>query len=151
MSVSHTQSPGLAITRSYRPAEYWVSAVMAMMDAAAIAHDVVDGAAPSAPIFLAAARESLGHIAVATRGQPAIPPPPSREAFALTCAALESAGVPLRVDREAAWLAFRATQDRYADLVVGLAERVRLRPAAWRLAAREDTVGAHRGAPPAGS
>jgi len=113
---------------------------MAMMDAAAVAHDVVDGPAPNAPIFLAAARESLGHVATAIRARPAPPPAASPDAFAAMCAALEKAGVPLKVDREAAWLAFRATRDRYADLVLGLAERVRIRPAAWRLAAREDTA-----------
>jgi hypothetical protein len=73
--------------------------------------------------------------------RPATVPPASREPFAAMCATLESAGAPLEVDREAAWLAFRATQDRYADLLVGLAERVRIRPAAWRLAARADTAG----------
>src|SRR5262249_53077191 len=37
LGVTHSQSPGLASTRSYRHAENWVSAVMAVLDAAAIA------------------------------------------------------------------------------------------------------------------
>jgi hypothetical protein len=40
--LAHSQSPELGLTRAHRSAEYWVSAVVAMMDAAAIAKDVLD-------------------------------------------------------------------------------------------------------------
>ena len=41
-----------------------------------------------------------------------------------------------RTDREAAWRAFYSTQDSYANLLVGLAERIRTGPATWQLTAR---------------
>ena len=138
LGVTHSQSPGLAITRSYRPAEYWVSAVIAMMDAAALAKEVIEGPAASAPIFLAAARRSLQDVATAIRARPTDPPPASRASFEAVCDALAAAGAPLRTDREAAWRAFCSTQDSYASLLVGLADRIRTGPATWQLTARRE-------------
>jgi len=137
LGVTHSQSPGLAITRSYRPAEYWVSAVIAMMDAAGLAKDVLEGRAASAGIFLTAAQQSLERVATAVRATPIPAPPASREAFEVACDALAEAGAPVKADREAAWRAFRETQNRYAELLVSLAVRIRTGPEAWQLTARQ--------------
>jgi hypothetical protein len=136
LGVTHSQSPGLAITRTYRPAEYWVSAVMAMMDAAGLAKDVVEGRAASAVIFLTAARQSLERVAIAVRATPIPAPPASREAFEAACDALAEAGAPIKGDREAAWRAFRETQSGYAELLVSLSVRIRTGPETWQLTAR---------------
>lgn len=136
LGVTHSRSPGLAVTRSYRPAENWVSAVMALLDAAAIAKDVTDDPSPTATVLLVAAEQSLGDLAAALRAAPGSAPPPSRSAFDAACRELEAAGARLKPDRDAAWLAFRASQDRYADLMVGLAARIRISPETWRLTGR---------------
>jgi hypothetical protein len=136
LGVTHSQSPGLAITRSYRPAEYWVSAVIAMMDAAGLAKDVVEGRAASAAIFLTAAQQSLERVATAVRATPIPAPPASREAFEAVCDALAEAGAPVKRDREAAWRAFRETQNRYAELLVSLSVRIRTGAETWQLTAR---------------
>jgi hypothetical protein len=136
LGVSHSQSPGLAITRSYRPAQYWVSAVMAMMDAAAIARDVLEVRSAHAVIFLDAAQHALERVATAVRPRPSAAPPVSRAAFDAACDALAAAGAPVQRDREAAWRAFCETQDGYAALLASLAGRIRIGPDAWQLTAR---------------
>jgi hypothetical protein len=135
LGVSHSQSTGLAITRSHRPSEYWVSAVMAMMDAAALAKDVLGGPAPAPEMFLDAARQALEHVGQSIRAVPMPPPAASRAAFEAVCDALVAAGAPVQADRDAAWRAFSATQAEYAALLVGLAVRIRIGPSAWRLTA----------------
>lgn len=139
LGVSHSQSTGLAITRSHRPSEYWVSAVMAIMDAAALAKDVLGGPAPAPEMFLGAARQALEHVGQSIRAVPTTPPAASRASFEAVCDALVAAGAPVQADRDAAWLAFRATQDSYAPMLVGLAVRIRTGPSTWRLTARETT------------
>jgi hypothetical protein len=138
LGVSHSQSPGLGITRSYRRGEQWVSAVMAMLDAAAIAMDVLDGGPrASALLFVNAARRSLEDVAAAVRSVPAQAPAPSRAQFDAACEALAAAGAPVTADRDAAWRAFQATQDGYANLLVALARLTRIGPTTWQFTGRE--------------
>ena len=136
LGVTHSQSPGLAVTRSYRHGENWVSAVMAMLDAAAIAKDVTDDPAPTATVLLVAAKQSLSDLADALRAAPVSAPLPSRSAFDAACREMEAAGARLKADRDAAWLAFLTSQERYADLLVGLAAAIRVGPETWRLTGR---------------
>jgi len=137
LGVSHSQSPGLAITRSYYPSEYWLSAVMAMLDAAALAKDVIEGSSATADVFIGAAQRALEHVADAIRAVPMPPPPASRAAFDAACEAMRAAGAPVRGDRDAAWHAFHATQDGYAARVVGLTHPIRIGPGTWQLTGRE--------------
>jgi hypothetical protein len=87
-------------------------------------------------VLLDAAERSLGDIAAALRVTPVLAPPPSRSAYDAACHELAAAGARLKVDRDAAWSAFRVSQDRYANLMVGLAAAIRVGPETWRLTGR---------------
>ena len=107
-----------------------------MMDAAGLAKDVVEGRAAGAAIFLTAAQQSLERVATALRATPIPAPSESREAFEAACDTLAKAGAPVKGDHEAAWRAFRETQNGYAELLVSLSVRIRTGPETWQLTAR---------------
>ena len=103
---------------------------------AAFAKDVTDEPAPTATVLLVEAKQSLSDLADALRAAPVSAPLPSRSAFDAACREMEAAGARLKADRDAAWLAFLTSQERYADLLVGLAAAIRVGPETWRLTGR---------------
>jgi len=137
--LAHSQSPELGLTRAHRSSEYWVSAVAAMLDAAAIAKDVLDVPEASAPLFLAAAEHALGDVARVLRAAPRPVPPASRQAFETMCDRLADAGAQVKPNRQAAWQAFSQTQTAYAELLAGLAVRHMVGPSLWKLSGREES------------
>ena len=153
---THTSQGSLPFFRSPQAHRHWVTASGAVLDAAALHLAVVDTApVPNAALCLRAGYLSLRHIAdlfgIEHDANPAPTDPISiaREEFDEACRQLADAGVPLKADREQAWLDFRGWRVNYDKVLVTLAGFFMAPYAPWssdrsiphRLGARDITGG----------
>lgn len=135
---SHSTFPVLSFFRSPRAALSWVTAAGAMLDGAALFASVVElPRSIEAELCIRAGTLALRSVAD-TQGidydadpSPGDPITVIREELEEACAALEAAGVPLRVDRELAWRDFAGWRVNYDRVLVSLAANVMAPYAPW--------------------
>jgi hypothetical protein len=126
LGESHTTFPQLSFFRSPHPTNHWVLASETVLDGAALVMTACDVPRQSrSELSLRAGIHALISIADFL-GIPHRPPEPdaeillSKEKFDDAFSHLQNIGVPMRDDREAAWLAFRAVRARYEPLLAVL-------------------------------
>jgi hypothetical protein len=120
---AHTTFPQLTWFRSPRASNHWVLASEAVLDGAALLATACDVPRQSrSELCLRAGIHALISMADFL-GIPHHPPEPgaeiilSEEKFATAFGHLQRIGVPMRDDRDAAWVAFRAVRARYEPLI----------------------------------
>jgi hypothetical protein len=126
---SHTSLPALVFFRSPRPDRSWVTAAGAVLDAASLTRSVVDiPPDPRADLCIRAGFLALRSIAsffrVPFNPDPHFPAESiqvSRVEFDLACQELELQGLPLKADREQAWLDFAGWRVNYDRVLLALA------------------------------
>jgi hypothetical protein len=123
---SHTTFPQLGFFRSPHSKNHWVLASEAVLDGAALILTACDTPQQSrSQLCLHAGVHALVSIADFL-GIPHHPPEPdaeiilSEKKFDTAFSDLQSLGVPMRDDRDAAWLAFRAQRARYEPVLAVL-------------------------------
>lgn len=126
LGESHTSYPQLVFFRSPRSNNHWVLASEAVLDGAALLLTACDvPRASRSQLCLHAGIHALLSIADFL-AIPHRPPDPgaeillSEEKFDEAFSHLQSIGVPMRDDRQAAWVAFRAQRARYEPLLAVL-------------------------------
>lgn len=126
LGESHTSYPQLVFFRSPRSNNHWVLASEAVLDGAALLLTACDvPRASRSELCLHAGIHALLSIADFL-AIPHRPPEPgaeillSEEKFNDAFSHLQSIGVPMRDDRHAAWVAFRALRARYEHLLAVL-------------------------------
>ena len=126
LGESHTSYPQLVFFRSPRSNNHWVLASEAVLDGAALMLTACDvPRASRSQLCLHAGIHALLSIADFL-AIPHRPPEPgaeillSEEKFNEAFSHLQSIGVPMRDDRQAAWVAFRAQRARYEPLLAVL-------------------------------
>jgi hypothetical protein len=135
---THTSVPALAFFRSPQPDRSWVTAAGAVLDGAALRVSVVDEPPdPEAQLCIRAGYVALRRIADyfdipynpdPQRGDPI---GVSREEWDRACAFLADGGVPLRSDRDEAWLDFAGWRVNYEEVLLALAGLTMAPPAVW--------------------
>lgn len=135
---SHTSIPALAYFRSPQPARSWITAAGCVLDTAAIYESLmVHPPSGHAPVMMRTGFFTLRRIADAfgiaydDDPHPDDPISVSRREFDLVCVELSAAGVELRRDREAAWLAFRGWRVNYDRVLVALAHHIDAPEGRW--------------------
>lgn len=135
---SHTSLPALVFFRSPQPARNWVTAAGCVLDTAAIVASTLDRPrSPRAEVMMRtgffALRRVADSFAIDHDPHPAPDDPitVTRDEFDEMCVALEVAGVALKADRDAAWLAFAGWRVNYDRVLVSLAGLVDAPPARW--------------------
>jgi len=128
---SHTTLPALVFFRSPRAENSWITAAGAVLDAASIALSSIDipyevSAALCIRSGFLAFRRIAGYFDIPYPQDPHFPKDPicvTREEFEAVLDELEAAGLPLKPDREQAWIDFagwRVNYDRALILLCGL-------------------------------
>jgi hypothetical protein len=137
LGESHTTFPQLSFFRSPHPTNHWVLASETVLDGAALVMTACDVPRQSrSELSLRAGIHAL--IAIADfLGIPHRPPEPDaeillpEEKFDAAFSHLQNIGVPMRDDREAAWVAFRAVRARYEPLLAVLGRMTDAPRSAW--------------------
>jgi hypothetical protein len=138
LEETHTSLPSLAFFRSPQPDRSWVTAAGAVLDAAALWVSTIEGVKdPEAQLCIRNGYVALRRIAdffdipynpEAKRGDPiAI----DRSEWDRACDLLAEAGLPVREDRDEAWLDFAGWRVNYEDVLLGLAGLTQAPPAVW--------------------
>jgi hypothetical protein len=135
---SHTSLPALAFLRSPQPHRSWITASGAVLDAASITLSAVDIPRDSqADLCIRAGYLALRYIAdfffIPYNSDPAPTDPISitQEEFNTALDELAAAGVPLKPDREQAWIDFKGWRVNYDTVLVSLAELTMAPIAPW--------------------
>jgi len=135
---SHTSLPALVFFRSPRSDLSWVTAAGAVLDAASLTlSSVQDAGDPSAALCIRAGYLALRRIAdffsipYNPDPRPDDPISVSREEFNAACQRLESAGVPLKADRDQAWRDFVGWRVNYDRVLLDLAGLTLAPSAPW--------------------
>jgi hypothetical protein len=125
---SHTSLATLVFFRSPQPDHSWVTAAGAVLDAAALIRSTVDVPRDAqADLCIRAGYLALRRIAdffkipYNANPRPADPISISRTEFEAACAELARDGVPLKSDREQAWLDFAGWRVNYDTVLLALA------------------------------
>lgn len=135
---SHTSLAALVFFRSPQPDRSWLTAAGVIMDSAALLRSVVDVPRDvQADICIRAGYVALRRIADFFRI--AYDPDPergdpisiSRDEFDEVCHELEEAGVPLKTDRNEAWLDFAGWRVNYDTIILRLAALIEAPYAMW--------------------
>jgi ABC-type multidrug transport system fused ATPase/permease subunit len=148
---SHTTLPALVFFRSPRSDNSWITASGVILDTAAITLSAVDiPAESSASLSIRAGFLALRHIAdyfdIPSPKNPRYPVNPisiKREEFDELLAKLEQAGVPLKADREKAWIDFAGWRVNYDQVLLVLCALVMAPEAPWS----SDRAPKHRKSP----
>lgn len=127
---SHTSLAALVFWRSPQPDHSWVTASGAVLDAAALTRSVVDMPDDrQADLCLRAGYLALRRVAdyflVTYNHAPRFPTDPisiARAEFDAACAQLEAEGVPLKADRDQAWLDFGGWRVNYDTVLLALCQ-----------------------------
>jgi hypothetical protein len=135
---THTSLPAVAFFRSPQPDRSWVTAAGAVLDAAALWVSTVEGVRdPEAQLCIRAGYVALRRIAdffdipydpEPQRGDPIAV---DRSEWDQACEYLASAGVPIRADRDEAWLDFAGWRVNYESVLLALAGLTMAPPAVW--------------------
>lgn len=135
---SHTSFPILAYFRSTQPSESWITAAGAVLDTASMWQSVVEHAPdPDVQLCIRAGFQALRRIAdslgIPYDDDPAPTDPItiSRAEWDESVKEMAEAGVPLKPDREAAWVAWKGWRVNYDTVLLDLARRVEAPPAPW--------------------
>jgi hypothetical protein len=137
LGESHTTFPQLSFFRSPHSGNHWVLASEAVLDGAALVITACDIPRQArGELCLRAGIHALISIADFL-GIPHRPPEPgaeialSEEMFDAAFSHLQNLGVPMRDDRDAAWVAFRAVRARYEPLLAVLGRMTDAPRSAW--------------------
>ena len=135
---SHTSLPALVFFRSPRPDRSWVTAAGAVLDAASLTLSTVDiPGDPSAALCIRAGYLALRQIAdffsipYNPNPLPTDPISVTREEFDAACQQLETAGVPLKPDRDQSWRDFVGWRVNYDSVLLDLAGLIVAPDASW--------------------
>ncbi|MEW5871568.1 MAG: hypothetical protein AB1894_20000 [Chloroflexota bacterium] len=136
---SHTSLPALVFFRSPQPWHSWVTAAGAVLDAAALTRSAVDIPIDAqADLCIRAGYLALRQIAAffgisfpANPQYPADPISVRRDEFDAALEQLAGDGIPLKSDREQAWLDFAGWRVNYDAVLVGLARLTMAPLAPW--------------------
>ena len=136
---SHTSLAALVFFRSPQPDHSWITAAGAVLDAAALTLAAVDMPFdPQAALCIRAGYLALRHIGgffdVAYDPDPHYPADPisvTRAEFDHALARLEVAGVPLKGDREQAWLDFAGWRVNYDRVLLAMCSLTMAPIAPW--------------------
>ncbi len=135
---SHTSLPALVFFRSPQPDHSWVTAAGAVLDAAALMQSTVDFKDdPQASLCIRAGYLALSRIGdffsipydhAPHRGDPI---EITREQYDQVVAELESTGIPIKINRDEAWLDFTGWRVNYERVLLVLASLVMAPPSPW--------------------
>ena len=135
---SHTSLPALLFLRSPQPQRSWVTAAGAVLDAASITLSAVDVPRDfQADLCIRAGYLALRYIADFFRIQYNADPAPTdpisitQVEFNTALETMARAGVPLKPDREQAWMDFRGWRVNYDTVLLGSAELTMAPVAPW--------------------
>lgn len=135
---SHTSQPALVFFRSPHPERSWINAAGLVLDTAALRASVVDIPRDARVDLMVrtgflALRRLADYFDMKYDANPARGDPISvtREEFDQVLVELEAAGLPIRSDRDQAWLDFAGWRVNYDSVLVQLAKMVMAPPAAW--------------------
>jgi hypothetical protein len=135
---SHTSLPALVFFRSPRPDHSWVTAAGVVLDAASLTLAAVDIPVDSqATLCIRAGYLALRHIAdffnVTYNPDPRPDDPISvtRAEFDAACDELVRSGVPLKADRQIAWLDYNGWRVNYDTVLLALAGMTMAPKAPW--------------------
>ncbi|BEP12435.1 hypothetical protein acdb102_07460 [Acidothermaceae bacterium B102] len=135
---SHTSFPALTFFRSPQPGHSWVTASGAVLDGAALRASSVDLPPDvDAQLALRAGYIALRRICTFYRvpfpedPQPGDPISVRRDEYDAALVRMEEGGVPLRADREAAWLDFSGWRVNYDATLLALAALTMAPYAEW--------------------
>lgn len=135
---SHTTLSALAFYRSAQPEHSWIVAAGAVLDAAALTRSLLDVPRDvQADLTIRAGYIALRRIADFFRIKydpepaPADPTSVTREKFDAVADELEAAGLPLRADRDAAFVAFNGWRVNYDRPLLALSRLVLAPEALW--------------------
>ncbi len=135
---SHTTFPILAYFRSPQPDRSWVTAAGALLDGASFWASCVEHPQdPDVQLCIRAGFLALRRVADSIRvpydADPRADGPItiSRGEWDAAMAEMDAAGMPLKSDREAAWIAWKGWRVNYDDVLLLLARRVEAPPAPW--------------------
>ena len=128
---SHTSFAGLTFFRSPHPERSWITAAGCVLDTASIYLSVVDRpSSPRAALCLRSGFLCLRRIAVYFELPVDLDPKPddpisvTRREFDLMLVELQAAGIPLKNDREQAWVDFQGWRVNYDKALVAIAHMV---------------------------
>jgi hypothetical protein len=138
LEESHTSQPSLALFRSQRATDSWITTAGAVLDTCALSEAVVDlPSQPQAALTLRAGFLSLRSIA-AFYGMPTDPDPApndpisvSRAEFDEVVDELVAGGLPVKGDRERAWRDFAGWRVNYDQALLALCALCGAPPARW--------------------
>jgi hypothetical protein len=136
---SHTTLPALVFFRSPRPENSWVTSAGAVLDTAAITLSSIDVPDEvSAALCIRAGYLALKRIAdyfdIPNPSKPKFPETPisiSREEYDELLRKLEAVGVPIKPDREKAWLDYAGWRVNYDHSLLALCSLVMAPYASW--------------------
>ncbi|MDQ1391892.1 MAG: hypothetical protein QOF30_869 [Acidimicrobiaceae bacterium] len=138
LEESHTSFSILVFFRSPQPDQSWVTAAGTVLDAASLwASTVEHPNDPDVQLCIRAGFVALRRLAdffnVAHNPNPSPDDPItiSRAEYEEACTLLEAAGMPLRVDREAAWQSFKGWRVNYDTVLLNFARMVEAPIAPW--------------------
>ena len=142
---SHTSLPALVFFRSPLPQHSWVTAAAAVLDGAALMESSVEFPSDAqAALCIRAGYLALRHIAnffsipYASDPKRGDPISISRAEYDRVVAQLEEAGIPIKTDRETAWLDFCGWRVNYDQVLLALAELIMAPASPWTGTRRED-------------
>jgi len=136
---SHTSLAALVFFRSPQPDHSWITAAGAVLDAAALTLAAVEAPFdPQAALCIRAGYLALRHIGgffnIAYSPEPHYPAVPisvTRSEFDDALVRLEAAGVPVKDDREQAWLDFAGWRVNYDQVLLALCSLTMAPIAPW--------------------
>ena len=148
LEESHTTLAALPFYRSPRSSRSWITAAGAVLDGASLLRSTIDvPVEPRADLVVTAGFGTLDEIAaffrIPTIERPARAGDPIRVTQAEYDAAVEelaAAGLPIRADREQAWLDFAGWRVNYEDALLRLSILVMAPDARWNETARRATT-----------
>ena len=136
---SHTTLPALTFFRSPRSEDSWITAAGTVLDAASLSLSALDipyeaSAALSIRAGFLALRRIANYYDIPNPQNPHYPEDPvsvTREEFEAVLDQLVQAGLPVKTDREKAWLDFSGWRVNYDRVLVSLCALVMAPPATW--------------------
>ena len=139
LEESHTSLPALVFFRSPQPNHSWITAAGTVLDAASIMQSCIEiPADPRASLCIRAGYLALRRIAdffnIQYSENPHFPDDPidiTQEEFNQAMDELEQVGVPVKDDREQAWLDFAGWRVNYDRVLTSLARLTIAPPAPW--------------------
>jgi hypothetical protein len=131
LGETHSATPLLNMSRSFRPEQDWLAGTAAMLDATALASTTLDiASAPSAIVCCETGVRALRSIAMvfATEqqltGDGLAPTQVDRATFDAVCARLTAAGAPIKADGDQAWRKFAEKRLQYEAAIAVIANRI---------------------------